>query len=265
MAEIAAEQASAAGIPATCNRYAFRVGGKKFTFELAPRVSNVWENAFATESFNYEDLAYYERQKEYTEFVFVGPKRTLTVTAAFPPDSTAVLRSVVLPKYESMKRVAPGSMTFFGKFRPIIILHGSWSDTTTDDLIEIERVRRSREQAGGVGARQPVAPGVTVRAVSGASPAETVVQVPIETPRVSRFRIKRLGEAVEYEGKTYEFEARKAWENLSRLLEGRGGYVLCDRGLKKFFNCKDAKAFYDIAIEPKGEGRNGDGTYRLKI
>lgn len=250
-------------------RYTFRVGGKTCTFELAPRFYNLWENAFATDSYNLEDQEHYERQKDYTVFMFVGLKRTLTVTATFPPDSTAVLKSIKLPKRVEGQSVL-GSMTFEGDSKPVNIVSGHWDDTSADDLIEIERVRRGREQAGGAGAQQPVAPGVTVRAVSEARPAPTVTHAldekrESEAPRDCRFRIKREGEAVEFDGKTYEFAENRAWANLQTLIDGGGELVRCDKGLKKFFKCKDAKAFYKAAIQPKGAGRKGDGTYRLNI
>ena len=176
--EIGAGQAGAAEPCQMDQPYEIVVNRKKRRFEIAPRVCNVWERAFATDSYNDDDLACYERQKEYTEFVFVGERRTLTDTAAFPPARSAMLESITLPKTVAGKRV-PGRMKFEGDVRPIIIVNGHWEDTATDDLNEIERIRRRREP-GGAGAGQPAVLGVSVRVVDGASAAAAAVQVPSE-------------------------------------------------------------------------------------
>ncbi len=174
--EIETEQAGVTEACQTDQPYAIVINGKRRRFEIAPRVSNLWENAFATESFNDDDLEYYERQKEYTEFVFVGEKRTLTVTATFPPDPGAVLKSITLPKTVNGERTL-GRMTFEGEARPVIIVNGHWGATERDDLLEIECVRRSRERAGGAG--QPEVPGVSVRAVGDASASGVAERVPL--------------------------------------------------------------------------------------
>ena len=268
--EIETEQAGVTEACQTDRPYAIVINGKRRRFEIAPRVSNLWENAFATDSFNDDDLEYYERQKEYTEFVFVGEKRTLTVTATFPPAPGAVLKSITLPRTVDGERIL-GRMTFEGGLRPVIIVNGHWGATDRDDLLEIERVRRSREQIGGAGAGRPAVPGVSVRAVGEASAGDAGVQAPSERHedealRACRFKIIRRGKAVEYEGKPYVFTAPKQWEFLERLWAAQGAYVDCGKGLKRFFSRpQGADKFYRKAIEPKGEGCNGDGTYRLKI
>ena len=86
-----------------------------------------------------------------------------------------------------------------------------------------------------------------------------------DTPS-TKFRVIREGEAAEYGGRTYSFGGVKRWSNIARLVQANGAFVACDRQLKKFFSKdKEAKAFYEAAVEAEGRGRKGTGRYRLKL
>ena len=81
-----------------------------------------------------------------------------------------------------------------------------------------------------------------------------------------RIKVIREGESLEYDGKKYAFGGSARWRNMGRMATARGEFVACDKGLKGLFaNNKEAKAFYDAAIEAEGLGRNGTGRYRLRF
>lgn len=76
----------------------------------------------------------------------------------------------------------------------------------------------------------------------------------------------RRGESVEFDGKVYCFGGEKRWKNIERMEAAAGAYVVCDARFKSFFaKDKEAKGFYEAAIEAEGRGRKGTGRYRLKI
>lgn len=87
-----------------------------------------------------------------------------------------------------------------------------------------------------------------------------------EETGVNRVAIIRDGAVLEYGGKTYNFNGAKRWGLVRALMAAKGEYVECGKGLKGYFaKHKEAKAFFDSAVEAEGLGRKGTGRYRLKI
>lgn len=91
-------------------------------------------------------------------------------------------------------------------------------------------------------------------------------EVTEETGFANRVRIIQDGAALEYGGKTYVFGGNKRWQIVRQLIAAAGEYVECGKGLKGYFaKHKEAKAFFDSAVEAEGLGRKGTGRYRLKV
>jgi len=85
------------------------------------------------------------------------------------------------------------------------------------------------------------------------------------TPAKPIVRVTREGEAISVDGKVFHFTGKSRWDAISGLIDANGGFVKCAKNFKALFaNNKEAKAFYDAAIEAEGLGRNGTGRYRLK-
>lgn len=82
----------------------------------------------------------------------------------------------------------------------------------------------------------------------------------------ARLRVIRPGEALEYCGRLYKFDGDKRWELVMKLIDGNGQYVDCGKGLKGFFtSSKEAKAFFEAAVEAEATGPTGRQRYKLRV
>ena len=82
----------------------------------------------------------------------------------------------------------------------------------------------------------------------------------------ARLQVISPGEALSYCGTIYKFKGEKRWEFVQTLMTANGDYVDCGKGLKGFFSSsKEARAFFDAAIEAEAAGRNGTGRYKLRV
>lgn len=215
-------------------------------------------------------LEFFEALKGCISIYFYGEERVVKVCVRMESSHLANVfpKTIMLPKAKQ-EGVDIGPHPGYVEWvdgRKQSVRYGSVMNLDDDvfDFVQDVMQKRSLGQAG-----QPAAPSMPERTATGSvEPAASLaVSVAVDegAPGACRFRIKRDGESVEYEGMTYEFTEEKVWTNLRELINAHGGYVRCDKGLKKFFKSKDAKAFYTVAIQPKGVGRKGNGTYRLRL
>ncbi len=253
------------------------VEGVRFVVELKPFHVNAFQEALRNEDFrrdyehhemrkytglpdNDHDYWYVEEDgfnllKEVVKMYYIGEDNTLCLEfKRWPPEiSFPYPKSVALPQRvdgtgDLCQHPKTGKIEWDNGVKQCMH-NGSYFDTTATYYDFVQQVKTERRKRG-LDAVIEVAGEPTVEAA---------------TVSVGRLEVIRRNEAVEYEGKPYHFTEPKAWENLYKLIDGRGAYVRCDAGLKKYFTSKDAKAFYKAAIKPKGAGRKGNGTYKLNI
>lgn len=209
---------------------------------------------YNTDSWSDEEESY-AAMKELMRFYFVGEEKTLCLTFKNWPDEAAMPfpKEVRFPlscgTAEGNRLPTKGWRVEWDDGRKQSVHAGWFGDVNASFFDFVQAVKAERKRRGTD----------DVIEVTGALTANPTIE------EIGLLKVTRPKEAVKYDGITYEFTMGKAWDNLNKLIEGRGAFVSCDKGMKKYFSSKDAKAFYNKAIEPKGPGRKGDGTYRLKI
>lgn len=226
-------------------RHCFLLDGEEFWVELGPRMRRVYNSLTDP-----DDAGACDDYAQLKDVTFVGERETLVVRLLWDE------KPLPFPKSVTLKELSPTwerdcdayGLVEFGDGMYLPVRGYRKLETSASDRSAVS-LKRFRDDPPAIGAGDQ-------------APSERREG---KAPRACRFRIKREGEAVEYNGKTYEFTETTAWKNLHALIHGGGDFVRCDKGLKKFFKSKDAKAFYNVAIQPKGAGRKGDGTYRLNI
>ena len=135
-----------------------------------------------------------------------------------------------------------------------------------DELVSGETESQPRGPTLGEGELRAAAQAAQAAQAEQAAQAARQAEATQPAATSTRLHVIRPGEALEYCGTVYKFRGEKRWEIVMKLADGNGQYVHCGKGLKGYFSKdKEARAFFDAAIEAEAAGRGGTMRYKLRV
>jgi len=256
-----------ANLGALWEPHTMRVDGQDFVVELEPRVVNLWEEAFATDSYTDEDREVYEQTRNRTRIEYVSERNTLHINLAFLPANLLLPDDIQLPvqrdDYATGGGFARGLVRFLdGSSQDILAFYSE--ETSGDDRDKIQQQRQERERRANARAERYAAlPEYMVDAhwttitIGG--------RLPIEIGQQGT-RITQIVQAIQdycRENDTVLFQWSGIWERVRELEtvnNRRGTYK--PRLRSEVFRGKHR--LYDLMLSDE-HGVTLDEDYRLKI